>query len=138
MIRLKLPVSEEALALNFHQSFDIKPTKGIIFNTVPVFISKENYSVTTTGLPTLNTDAGNQHSAPHFVETLKLLGTTKSGILELIVLANEQLAFYHNCDNRRIVDAVTFERARERCINVQWRCVACVSSIWDGFRRSTY
>lgn len=103
----------------FYQSFDIKATKGIIFNTVPVFISDENSPATTTGMPTLNTDAGSQNSAPHFVETLELLGTTKCGILELVVMAEERLAICHDCVNRRIVDTTTLRRAYERCINLE-------------------
>ena len=125
VIYMRLPVSEDALASRFHQSFDIKATKSIIFNTIPVFLSEDNYPVTTTGLPTLNADAGNRDSAPHFVETLELLGTTKCGILELVLVAEEQVALCQDCGHRRIVDTATLERVRERCINVKWRCFEC-------------
>lgn len=134
VIHMKLPVSEEALASRFYQSFDIKATKGIIFNTIPVFISEENSPAATTGLPTVNNNPGNQDSSPHFVETLKLLGTTKCGILDLVVVAEEQIALCHDCDHKRIVDTATLRRAHERCINVGWRCCECferLGRLWE-------
>ena len=129
VIHMKISMSQEALAAKLYEVFEIKETKGIITNCIVAYQSEESSQFAATGLPTPETNAENLLRGSHFGRVLELLGTTKCGILELVVVAEEQFILCPDCGHLLNADPATLERVREQCIDVKWRCFGCLSEI---------
>ena len=119
-------MTEEDLASTLYKTFDIAATGGVITNTLSVWIKGLCPFTDMPGAPTLVTGAGNLVSARNFGKGVELLGATKGGIIELVVLSEQQFARCPECNHQGIADTVALQRVRERCIDVQSLCVECL------------
>ena len=79
MVNMKASMSEEALATKVSQTFDVEATGRAIKTSL------------------LTWSEGNPVSVRDFAEAIELLGTTKCGIIELVVISEQQFAHCPNC-----------------------------------------
>ena len=128
VIHIKLSMSEKALASKLYEVFDLKPTKGIIKSSVVVLIH-ELWTFTANGPPTLATGAGTQVSTSDFGKTLEVLGSTKSGIVELDVISEKEYTLCPSCGHQGSADAAMLQLVRLRCIDVQRQCIRCLMDL---------
>ena len=124
IINISLSMSEKALASKLYEVFDLKPTKGIITSSDVVLIG-ELWTFPATGPPTLATGANTQVSTSDFGKTLEVLGSTKSGIVELEVISELEYTLCPSCGHQGNADAAMLPLVRLRCINVERQCIRC-------------
>ncbi|CAD6568646.1 MAG: hypothetical protein ASARMPREDX12_001615 [Alectoria sarmentosa] len=126
VIHMKISMTEEDLASTLYETFDIAATGGVITNTLSVWIEGLCLFTNMPGAPTLVTGAGNLVSARNFGKGIELLGATKGGIIELVVLSEQQFARCPDCNHQGLANAVMLQRVRERDIDVGRLCVGCL------------
>ena len=125
IIHIKLSMSEKALAAKLYEVFDLKGVDGIITSTDIVLIG-ELWKFSATGRPTLRTGANTQVSTSDFGKTLKVLGSTKCGIVELDVISEDEYTLCPTCGHQGNADAAMLQLVRRSCIYVQRQCLQCV------------
>ena len=115
VIHITLSTEPEALAAKLYEMFDLKLLKGILVDTVTHTAYNDKMD-----------------DAETFERALELLGTTKCGILGLVVISEEQFAVCPSCNHQANPDTATLQRVRSRFIDVRRLCVGCLVRLGFG------
>lgn len=110
-------MSEKALAFQLYGTVHGEASGSIFTEPLSVWVEGLCSFPNKPGPPNLITGAGNLVSVRNFAKSNKLLGTStkKSGIIELVVIPEQQFVLYPSSSHQVIPDTAVLQRVRMRC-----------------------